>query len=468
MTVAAQHSSMIIRIDQCEFFVAARTRSIQTLEEATTNFNNKKPQLLTGKIPNNMSQLTFQACVFSGVVCGSCGAAFDNVNMYPAKLRHHQIHHHPDMELNARNELNRVKDIFKDAAKCLAVYSTDNEKAQFCEMFLVRKTAVWCSHGSCNRAYMDSQSHCGNDRAQHREDGHFSNRLMKCPLIPPKKKVFFAEDEWNFVSYKSKFSKIFKRSITSLPQVITFNPQLAPALQLQIRNRNRMTLPMQEGDPFQVDADTTREILQAFCPVGSSRMPKVAEEVIYTAEGQQREVGLETCFEIEEEAVKSFDCFEIEHIAAKTGDHSKLLLFESEVGMRAYVAKAFQGSYAKFAQHASVYTSPPSSALEKCLQKAFFQFFYLGNQQIGCLSPDLRSQLMTVGDGTASRLLSKIIQRANEEANAMDNMDEENEEVEMEMDAHGFERKEQYETFYKDVMELVGDMPILAGPTCSQ
>ena len=52
------------------------------------------------------------------------------------------------MELDARNELNRVKEILKDAARCLAVYSTDNEKAQFCEMFLVRKTAVWCSHGS--------------------------------------------------------------------------------------------------------------------------------------------------------------------------------------------------------------------------------------------------------------------------------------------------------------------------------
>jgi hypothetical protein len=34
----------------------------------------------------------------------------------------------------------------------------------------------------------------------------------------------------------------------------------------------------------------------------------------------------------------------------------------------------------------------------------------------------------------------------------------------MEMDAHGFERKEQYETFYKDVMELVGEKTGYSNP----
>jgi hypothetical protein len=209
-----------------------------------------------------MSQLIFQACIFSGVVCGSCGAAFDNGNMNPARLQQHRRDNHSTMELDARNELKRVKDILKDAATCLAVYSTDNEKKQFCEMFLARNTAVWCSHGSCNRAYMDTQSHCGINRAQHRDDGHFSNRLMKCPVLPKSKKVFFAEDEWNFESYRSKFSNIFRRSITSLPRVITLNPDLVPAIQFQIRNLNRMTLPQHDGDPFQVDdGQTTRQIL---------------------------------------------------------------------------------------------------------------------------------------------------------------------------------------------------------------
>ena len=96
-----------------------------------------------------MSQLTFQACIFSGVVCYECGAAFDNVNMNPAKLRQHGRQQHSDMEMDARNQLKRVKDILKDAATCLAAYSTDNEKAQFCEIFLARRNAVWCSHGSC-------------------------------------------------------------------------------------------------------------------------------------------------------------------------------------------------------------------------------------------------------------------------------------------------------------------------------
>jgi hypothetical protein len=30
-----------------------------------------------------MTQLTFQACIFSGVVCSECGAAFDNGQLHP-------------------------------------------------------------------------------------------------------------------------------------------------------------------------------------------------------------------------------------------------------------------------------------------------------------------------------------------------------------------------------------------------
>ena len=148
-----------------------------------------------------MTQLTFQACIFSGVVCSECGAAFDNVDMKPAKLMQHRRQKHHDMELDARSELNRVKDILKDAATCLAAYSTDNEKAQCCEIFLARRNAVWCSHGSCNRAYMDEQTHSGNNRTQHREDGHFSNRLMKCPVLP--KSNFFFPPRMSGILYRT-------------------------------------------------------------------------------------------------------------------------------------------------------------------------------------------------------------------------------------------------------------------------
>ena len=66
-----------------------------------------------------MSHLSFQACIFSGVVCTACGTALDNVQLAPNRLLKHRDNKHPTMELDARNELNRVKDIFRNAAKCL-------------------------------------------------------------------------------------------------------------------------------------------------------------------------------------------------------------------------------------------------------------------------------------------------------------------------------------------------------------
>ena len=83
-----------------------------------------------------MSQLTFQACIFNGVICSVCRGALDNVQMRPSRLVKHRNDCHPEMVLDARAELDRVNDIVNDAAKCLAAFHNINGKLQFCEVFL--------------------------------------------------------------------------------------------------------------------------------------------------------------------------------------------------------------------------------------------------------------------------------------------------------------------------------------------
>ena len=132
-----------------------------------------------------MSQLTFQACIFNGAICSACGVALDNAQMRPSRFFKHREDHHPEMALDARAELARVKDIMNDAAKCLAAFHNNNNgKLQFCEMFLTQADVLWCSHVDCGRAYKNEGVHSGRARAVHRESNSFSQKNMKYPKMP--------------------------------------------------------------------------------------------------------------------------------------------------------------------------------------------------------------------------------------------------------------------------------------------
>ena len=78
-------------------------------------------------------------------------------------------------------------------------------------------------------------------------------------------------------------------------------------------------------------------------------------------------------------------------------------------------------------------------------ESIFFQVYHFANEQVASLHPSVRKQLMLIGDGTGSLLLTKIIQGANEAADLVDSM----------VDDDG---KQQYEKFGKDVIdsELIG------------
>ena len=128
-----------------------------------------------------MEQLTFQACIFSGVVCNKCGVAIDNGDMGPRRLQRHKIDHHSDMQLDARTQFDRVKEILEDSAKVFLACNTDDKKAKFCELFLKDSEMLWCDHDSCNRAYKNERQHSGGSRAQHRQNNHFSQKMIKHP-----------------------------------------------------------------------------------------------------------------------------------------------------------------------------------------------------------------------------------------------------------------------------------------------
>ena len=119
----------------------------------------------------------------------------DNRQLRPSRLEKHRTDHHPEMVMDERAELARVKDIMNDAAKCLAAFRNDNNgKMQFCEMFLAQAHVLWCSHPSCGRAYKNEQGHRGVSRRDHRDGNHFSQRLMKYPKMPNTTMLFFAEN----------------------------------------------------------------------------------------------------------------------------------------------------------------------------------------------------------------------------------------------------------------------------------
>ena len=85
-------------------------------------------------------------------------------------------------------------------------------------------------------------------------------------------------------------------------------------------------------------------------------------------------------------------------------------------------------------------------------ESIFFQVYHFANEQVASLHPSVRKQLMLIGDGTGSLLLTKIIQGANEAADLVDSM----------VDDDGINResemKQQYEKFGKDMIdsELIG------------
>jgi hypothetical protein len=90
--------------------------------------------------------------------------------------------------------------------------------------------------------------------------------------------------------------------------------------------------------------------------------------------------------------------------------------------------------------------SRPASSWEKCLEKALFQFYHFANEQVASLHPSVRKQLMVVSrDGTGSLLLTKIVQGANEAADLVDSMVDDD--IEDDGIHREFEIKQQYEKF---------------------
>ena len=209
-----------------------------------------------------MSQLTFQACIFNGAICSACGVALDNAQMRPSRFFKHREDHHPEMALDARAELARVKDIMNDAAKCLAAFHNNNNgKLQFCEMFLTQADVLWCSHVDCGRAYKNEGVHSGRARAVHRESNSFSQRNMKYPKMPNTTEFFFAQEQWNYQSYKSKFSKLFRRARQSVVNQGPVNINMPTALMMQVRNTE---LPLTRRP--------TESAYDSSCPVGISSL----------------------------------------------------------------------------------------------------------------------------------------------------------------------------------------------------
>ena len=80
-------------------------------------------------------------------------------------------------------------------------------------------------------------------------------------------------------------------------------------------------------------------------------------------------------------------------------------------------------------------------------KSAFFQVYQFANEQVASLHPSVRKQLMSIGDGTGSLLLTKFIQGSNEAADLVDSM----------VDDDGINResemKQQYEKFGNDVID---------------
>ena len=87
-----------------------------------------------GLIGCMMVQLQFDACVFSGIVCRECRVALDAVDLCASKLKRHGEEQHNNMELVHQHEFARLTEIMEKCASSLLGFTTDAEKAKFCQM----------------------------------------------------------------------------------------------------------------------------------------------------------------------------------------------------------------------------------------------------------------------------------------------------------------------------------------------
>jgi hypothetical protein len=96
---------------------------------------------------------------------------------------------------------------------------------------------------------------------------------MKYPKMASCPRIFFAENEWNYQSYESKFSKLFRRARQAVVGPDEMNLRLPAALLMQVRNRNPLL--RSEGNPFQ-DEDNcpSTMMLQQVRPKGPGCLPK--------------------------------------------------------------------------------------------------------------------------------------------------------------------------------------------------
>ena len=293
---------------------------------------------------------------------------------------------------------------------------------------------------------------------------------MKYPKMPNTTITFFAQEQWNYQSYKSKFSNLFRRARQAVGNQGPVNINMPTALMMQVRNRNPLL--RSAGNPFGDDDNClSTMILQSVRPKGPNCLPKSSPIITQMAEGQQSEVETEFCLNGEADYCNAAAFFERQHIAPSLGGHTQLLHFENEVGLRAFVCKHFEGSYPRFTYFASMYTSPPGAMWEKGLARAFFQFYHLANEQIDSISPTVRSQLMVIGDGTGSRILTRITQGANEVTDIVDELVGESADDNMEDGGiRAAELKQRYEKLPKTSSRWWAaktDRPMPAGPTCS-
>jgi superfamily II DNA helicase RecQ len=175
-----------------------------------------------------MAWLTFRACIFSGIVCQECGVALDNVNMRASKLKEHCAKKHKKMDVNEKNQFDRVTVEMKNLASCLLSFNTVNDKKKMCELYLDEKIGVWCNHETCRRGYKNERQHFGETRVQHRNNNHFTPQVLKFPILPESTTLFFSEDEWNFPTYEDKFSKYFNKFYAPAAKMRAKNPDEFP------------------------------------------------------------------------------------------------------------------------------------------------------------------------------------------------------------------------------------------------
>ena len=194
-----------------------------------------------------------------------------------------------------------------------------------------------------------------------------------------------------------------------------------------------------------------RNLLHAVKPKGAGWLPKPHHVLTEFTDDQQSEDDLAFCLEGEEQFLKAAAYYEREHVACCLiwwgTTPNCCSLKASDIGIRIHVCKASLLSNSRLCT-----CRDPRRVGKSASRKHFFQVYHFANEQVASLHPSVRKQLMLIGDGTGSLLLTKIIQGANEAADLVDSM----------VDDDGINResemKQQYEKFGKDMIdsELIG------------